>query len=104
MTGQLYGSGPWYVYNDQRGEFLIRAEKNRGYYKAVPVGARYCTWTARLESAMAYKNPHSAKRWAGIVNGELGAKACRAVTAEMARCILEVRRLEAREKAKIRRL
>ena len=99
-----YPAGPWYVYNAQRGEFLVRAEKNGGRYKTVPVGARYCLWTARLGDAMIYKNPSSAKRWAGRINAQLGARDCRAVNAETARCIIEVRRREARAKTKVQHL
>ncbi len=85
-----YPAGPWYVYNARRGEFLVRAEKNRGRYKTVPVGARYCLWTARIGGAMVYKNPSSAKRWANRINAQLASRDCRAVNAETARCIIEI--------------
>lgn len=99
-----YPAGPWYVYNAQRGEFLVRAEKNRGRYKTVPIEARYFRWSARLGDAMIYKNPSSAKRWANRINAQLASRDCRAVNAEMARCIIEVRRREARAKAEVQHL
>ena len=99
-----YPAGPWYVYNARRGEFLVRAMKNGGRYKTVPVGARYCLWTARIGGAMVYKNPSSAKRWANRINAQLASRDCRAVNAETARCIIEVQRREARAKAKVQHL
>lgn len=101
---ELYPAGPWYVYNARRGEFLVRADKNKGRYTTVPIGARYCVWTARLKGAMEYKNPSSAKRWAARINDQLGERACRAVNAEMGRCILEAGRRKRRAEGKIQHL
>ena len=89
----------FYIYNWRNREFMKDFKKKPAHLREASGEEYYVTWTPCTRYAKAYAAPSGANRRAAMINGQMGARACRAVGEDEAKHLEEAARAKARAAA-----